>query len=195
MHAIITRKDIKHVCSRSFCHLDFVNFEENRAKIILDKSKWLFWITLECDSNDLCTLSVGVVHQVMSRQHCNVIILHHGANSPIHKNQTMLLRSTGSQEWSLISPKQKSQYKIEISINFSVYAYISKNLQMELNTLRTRIINYNQPVCESTMCFKCCPVFERWVKFSCITMSLLYQIYIIFPVTVTNGYHWPSASG
>ena len=39
---------------------------------------------------------------------------------------------------------------------------------------RTRIINYNQLVCESTMCFKCRPVFGRWVKFSCITMSLLY---------------------
>ena len=86
--------------------------------------------------------TVGVVHDVMSRQHCNVIILHNGANSlPIHKNQTTLLRPTGSQEWSLISPKRKSQYKIEISTNFSVYAYISKNLQIESNTLRTRIIN------------------------------------------------------
>ena len=73
----------------------------------------------------------------------------------------------------MISPKQKSQYKIEISINFSVYAYISKNLQMESNTLRTCIINYNHLVCDSTMCFECCPVFGRWVKFSCITMSLL----------------------
>ena len=63
---------------------------------------------------------------------------------------------------------------IEISINFSVYAYISENLQMESNTLRTRITNYNQLVCESTMCLKCCPVFGRWVKLSCITMSLLY---------------------
>ena len=39
-----------------------------------------------------------------------------------------------------------------VSINFSVYAYISKNLQVVSNTLKIRIINYNQLVCEATMC-------------------------------------------
>ena len=35
--------------------------------------------------------TVRVVHDVMSHQHCNVTILHNGANSlPIHKNQTTL---------------------------------------------------------------------------------------------------------
>ena len=75
-----------------------------------------------------------------------------------------------------MSPKQESQHKSEISVNFSVYAYISKNLQMESNTLGSRIINYNQLVCEATMCLECCPVFGRWVEFSCITMSLIIDI-------------------
>ena len=56
--------------------------------------------------------TVVVVHDVMSRQDCNVIILHNGANIvPIHKNQTTLLCPTGSQESSLISPKRETQQK------------------------------------------------------------------------------------
>ena len=43
--------------------------------------------------------TVRVVHDVMFRQHWNVIILQNGANSlPILKNQTTFLRPTGSQE-------------------------------------------------------------------------------------------------
>ena len=42
---------------------------------------------------------VVVVHDFITRQHCNVIILHNDANSVlIHRGQTTLLRPTGSQE-------------------------------------------------------------------------------------------------
>ena len=75
---------------------------------------------------------------------------------------------------SLISPKRESQHKSEISINFSVYAYMSKNLQIESTTFRARIMNYNQLAGSATMCFEWQTDFGRWVKFSCITMSLLY---------------------
>ena len=44
----------------------------------------------------------------------------------------------------LILPKRESQHKSEISINFSVYAYMSKNLQMDSTTFSARIMNYNQ---------------------------------------------------
>ena len=70
-----------------------------------------------------------VVHDVMSRQPCNVIILHNGANSvPIHKNQTTLLRPTGSQEWSLISPKRETQQKSEC-VYFKEFAYGIKYIE------------------------------------------------------------------
>ena len=90
----------------------------------------------------------------------------------------------------MISPKQKSQQKSEISVNFSVNVYISKNLQMGSNTLRTRIINYNQLICEATMCFECCPVFRRWVKFSCITMFQLLDHLRQRLIGELIGYSW-----
>ena len=37
-----------------------------------------------------------------------------------------------------------------ISINFSVFAHISKNLQMESNTFRPMIMNYTQLTYEAT---------------------------------------------
>ena len=79
-----------------------------------------------------------------------------------------------------MSPKGESQHKSEISINFSVYAYILKTLQMESNMLRTRIINHNQLAYKATMCFECWTVFGRWVKLSCITMSLFILILFNF---------------
>ena len=43
--------------------------------------------------------------------------------------------------------------KSEISINFSIFAHISKNLQMESNTLRPMEMNYTQLAYEATMYF------------------------------------------
>ena len=45
-----------------------------------------------------------------------------------------------------MSQKRESQHESEISINVSVYAYISKTLQMESTTFRAQIMNYNQPL-------------------------------------------------
>ena len=60
----------------------------------------------------------------------------------------------------MISPKRQSQHKTKISINFSVYAYMSKKLQMESTTFSNHVFERQTD-------------FGRWVKFSCITMSLL----------------------
>ena len=79
--------------------------------------------------------------------------------------------------------------KSEIAINFSVYAYMSNNLQMESTTFRARIMNYNQLADKATMYFEWQTDFGRWVKISCITMSLFYSHSIyIFHVTLKNGY-------
>ena len=66
---------------------------------------------------------------------------------------------------------------------------MSKNLQMYSTTLSARIMNYNQVADKATMYFKWQTDFGRWVKISCITMSLFYghSIYI-FHVTLKNGY-------
>ena len=79
-----------------------------------------------------------------------------------------------------MSPKRESQYKSEISINFSVYAYISKTLQMESTKFRPRIMNYNHLAYEANMYFECLTDFGSCVKFSCITISL-------FIVILMNG--------
>ena len=63
-----------------------------------------------------------------------------------------------------------------IAINFSVYAYMSKNLQMESTTFKARIMNYNQLADKATMYFEWQTDFGRWVKISCITMSLFIVI-------------------
>ena len=76
-------------------------------------------------------------------------------------------------------PKRESQHKDELSTDFSVYAYISKTLQMESTTFRALIMNYNQLAYEATMYFECQTDFGRWVKFSCITMSLFIVILYI----------------
>ena len=47
------------------------------------------------------------------------------------------------------------ELKSKISINFSVFAHISKNLQMESNTFRPMIMNYTQLAYEATMYFEC----------------------------------------
>ena len=50
-----------------------------------------------------------------------------------------------------MSPERESQHKSEISINFSVHVYISKNLQMESTTFWPRIMYYIQLVYEANM--------------------------------------------
>ena len=60
-----------------------------------------------------------------------------------------------------MSPKRESQHESEISINFAVYAYTSKILQMESNTLMTRIINNTQFAHKAAMCFEYWTVFGR----------------------------------
>ena len=42
----------------------------------------------------------------------------------------------------------------EMAINFSVCAYMSKNLQMESTAFRARIMNYNQLADKATMHFE-----------------------------------------
>ena len=86
----------------------------------------------------------------------------------------------------MISPKRESQHKSKISINFSVYAYMSKKLQMESTTFRARIMNYNPFAYKATMYFECQTDFGRWVKFSCITMSLFIVMYIHFSCNVNK---------
>ena len=80
----------------------------------------------------------------------------------------------------LISPKRESQHKSEISINFSVYAYMSKNLQMDSTAFRARVMNYNQLADKATMYFEWQTDFGRLVKISCITMSLFMVILYTF---------------
>ena len=48
------------------------------------------------------------------------------------------------------------------------------------------MINYNQLAYEATMCLECWTVFGRWVKFSCITMSLFILILYNF-IQYING--------
>ena len=91
---------------------------------------------------------------------------------------------TGSQQWSLISSKRESQHKMEIAINFSVYVYMSKKLQMESTTLRTLVMKYNQLAYKATMNFERQADFGRWWKLSCITMSLFILRYINFSCNV-----------
>ena len=76
-------------------------------------------------------------------------------------------------------------HKSEISINFSVYVYMSKTLQMESTKFRARIMNYSQLAYKATMYFKCQTDFGKCVKFSCITRSLFIVMYIHF---LTNAY-------
>ena len=61
-----------------------------------------------------------------------------------------------------ISPKRELQHKMEIAINFSVYAYMSKILQMESTTLRTLVMKYNQLAYKATVYFACQADFGRW---------------------------------
>ena len=54
------------------------------------------------------------------------------------------------------------------------------NLQMESTTFRARIMNYNQLAGKATMYFEWQTDFERWVKISCIAMSLFIVILYTF---------------
>ena len=71
-------------------------------------------------------------------------------------------------------------HKSEIAINFSVYVYMSKNLQIESTTFRARIMNYNQFADKATIYFEWQTDFGRWVKINCITMSLFIVILLTF---------------
>ena len=79
-----------------------------------------------------------------------------------------------------------SQHKSKISINFSVYAYMSKKLRMESTTFRARIMNYNPLAYIATMYFERQTDFGRLVKSSCITMSLFKVMYIHFSCNVNK---------
>ena len=57
---------------------------------------------------------------------------------------------------------------------------------MESTTFRARIMNYNPLSYKTTMYFECQTDFERWVKFSCITMSLFIVMYIHFSCNVNK---------
>ena len=55
---------------------------------------------------------------------------------------------------------------------------------MESTTFRARILNYNLLAYKATMYFESQTDSGRWVKFSCITMSLFIVMYIHFSCNV-----------
>ena len=60
---------------------------------------------------------------------------------------------------------------------------------MESTTFRAQkpwIMNYNPLAYKATMYFECQTDFGRWVKFSCITMSLFIVMYIHFSCNISK---------
>ena len=63
-----------------------------------------------------------------------------------------------------------------------------KEIANGINYIQGPKMNNNPLAYKATMYFECQTDFGRWVKFSCITMSLFIVMYIHFHVTLTNGY-------